>query len=84
MKRIFGLILLTMILGISVMSAQNVVFFGSKQGLSNSRIRNITEDSRHNIWLTTQNGLNRYDGVKWNVYHHEIGNPQSLIWDETI
>ena len=84
MKRIFGLILLTMILGISVMSAQNVVFFGSKQGLSNSRIRNITEDSRHNIWLTTQNGLNRYDGVKWNVYRHEIGNPQSLIWDETI
>ena len=84
MKRFLGFFLLTMILGISAMNAQNVLFYGSKQGLSNSRIRNITEDSRHNLWLTTQNGLNRYDGVKWNVYRHEIGNPQSLLWDETI
>ena len=83
MKRLWGFILLTVIMGMSALYAQNVLFYGSKQGLSNSRIRNITEDSRHNIWLTTQNGLNRYDGVKWNVYRHEIGNPQSLLWDET-
>ena len=65
------------------MNAQNVMFFSSKQGLSNSRIRNIMEDSRHNIWLTTQSGLNRYDGVKMNVYRHEIGNPNSLRHDES-
>lgn len=59
------------------------MFFGSKQGLSNSRIRSITEDSRHNLWITTQNGLNRYDGVKMNVYRHEVDNPLSLLYDET-
>ncbi len=70
--------------GLSVLNvcAQNVLFFGSKQGLSNSRVRSLYEDKRHNIWLSTQNGLNRYDGVKWNVYRHVIGDPTSLMHDE--
>jgi len=71
------------VLGLLSLDAQNVFFFSSKQGLSNSRVRNIYEDSRHNIWLTTQNGLNRYDGVKMNVYRHEIGNEASLQHDQT-
>ena len=65
------------------MIAQNVMLFTSKEGLSNSRIRNLYEDSRHNIWITTQNGLNRYDGVKMNVYRHQSGNPASLMQDES-
>ena len=64
-------------------SAQNVMMFTSKQGLSNSCIRNLYEDSRHNIWITTQNGLNRYDGTKLNVYRHVIGDDRSLLHDET-
>lgn len=83
MRRLLGLTILFWVLGALGLDAQNVMFFSSKQGLSNSRIRNITEDSRHNIWLTTQSGLNRYDGVKMNVYRHEIGNPASLLHDES-
>ena len=83
MRRVLGLIILFLFVGIGSINAQNVLFFSSKQGLSNSRVRNIMEDSRHNIWLTTQNGLNRYDGVKMNVYRHEIGNPASLLHDES-
>ena len=63
--------------------AQNVMMFTSKQGLSNSCIRSIYEDSHHNIWITTQNGLNRYDGTKMNVYRHVIGDDQSLMHDES-
>ena len=63
-------------------AAQNVVFFGSKEGLSNSRVSTLCEDSRHNIWITTQNGLNRYDGVKMNTYRHEVGNTESLLHNE--
>jgi len=66
------------ILSTLYLNAQNVMFFNSKQGLSNSCIYNIYEDSRHNIWITTQNGLNRYDGVRMNVYRHEDNNPHSL------
>lgn len=65
------------------LSAQNVLFFGSKQGLSNSCIRNLYEDSRHNVWITTRNGLNRYDGVKMNVYRHEVGTEGTLPCDES-
>ena len=83
MKRCFILTRSCLFLGILGLCAQNVLFFGSKQGLSNSRIRNLYEDHRHNIWVTTQNGLNRYDGVKMNVYHHEVGNPSSLLHDES-
>ena len=63
--------------------AQNVMLFTSKQGLSYSCVRNMFEDSRHNIWVTTQNGLNRYDGVKMNVYRHVIGDEHSLVHDES-
>ena len=81
--KFYLLTLLYFVLGTLGLGAQNVMFFSSKQGLSNSRVRNLTEDSLHNIWVTTQNGLNRYDGVKMNVYRHEIGNPSSLCYDES-
>ena len=81
--RLFILTIIFLMLDSLGVDAQNVMFLSSKQGLSNSRVRNITEDSRHNIWVTTQNGLNRYDGVKMNVYRHEIGNPSSLLSDES-
>ena len=64
-------------------SAQNVMMFTSKQGLSYSCVRNIYQDSRNNIWITTQNGLNRYDGTKMNVYRHVMGDDSSLMHDET-
>lgn len=65
------------------MTGQNVSFFTAKQGLSNSCIRNVYEDSRHNIWITTLNGLNRYDGVKMNVYRHDDNDSTSLADDES-
>jgi len=63
--------------------AQNVAFFSSKQGLSNTAIRSIHEDSRHSIWITTTNGLNRYDGMKMNVYRHNDKDESSLLSDES-
>lgn len=66
------------------LNAQNVMVFNSKQGLSNSCIQSISEDSRHNIWIATQNGLNRYDGVKMNVYRHSEKDPSSLCHDEVM
>lgn len=61
--------------------AQNVVLFNSKQGLANSRINSIYEDSRHSVWIATQNGLNRNDGVNMNIYRHDEDDPRSLIQD---
>lgn len=60
------------------------MLFNSKQGLSNSCIHSIYEDTRHNIWIATQNGLNRYDGVKMNVYRHHDNEPSSLMHDDVM
>lgn len=83
MKRYIYLIL-TFTLMCMDAHAQNVTFLTSRQGLSNSCIRHIYEDARNNIWITTQNGLNRYDGNKFNVYSHVEGDSTSLAMDETI
>ena len=63
------------------MKAQNPVSFTADQGLSNTCIRSIMEDSRKNVWISTQSGLNRYDGVKMNVYRHKKGEAGTLGHD---
>ena len=51
--------------------AQGVISFTSDNGLSNTCIRSFYEDSRHNVWICTTNGLNRYDGAKIIVYSQD-------------
>lgn len=49
--------------------------------LSNSIINNIYQDKKGNIWMATEDGLNRYDGAKFTVFKHEDGDVHSLIDD---
>lgn len=62
-------------------SAQVAVQLTSDEGLSSSLVRNLYEDSRKNVWICTQNGLNRYDGAKINVYHHNEADAHSIGHD---
>lgn len=63
------------------LSAQLPISFTSDQGLSNTCIRTIMQDSYQNVWISTENGLNRYDGAKINVYRHQNGQDSSLLHD---
>jgi len=47
-------------------------------GLSHNRVWSITQDKYGLIWIGTQDGLNRYDGYKVDVYRTERGNKNSL------
>lgn len=38
------------------------------EGLSHPAVNEIVQDSSGNLWIGTQNGLNRYDGYNFNVY----------------
>lgn len=58
--------------------AQTPISFTSDQGLSNTCIHSILQDSYKNVWICTQNGLNRYDGAKMNVYYHSDDDAGSL------
>lgn len=49
-----------------------------EQGLSQSSVHVIFQDSRGFLWFGTQDGLNRYDGYNFKVYKPEPSNPNSL------
>jgi signal transduction histidine kinase/ligand-binding sensor domain-containing protein/CheY-like chemotaxis protein/AraC-like DNA-binding protein len=49
-----------------------------EQGLSNTSVEVIFQDSRGFIWIGTRNGLNRYDGYTIRTYFHEATNAKSL------
>lgn len=55
----------------SAFYGQNSLVFkkiDQKNGLSNSRITGIIKEKNGFIWISTQNGLNRYDGHSFKVY----------------
>ncbi len=49
-----------------------------EQGLSQSTVMQVLQDRTGYIWLATEDGLNRYDGVSFRVYSHDPGDPASL------
>jgi ligand-binding sensor domain-containing protein/signal transduction histidine kinase len=49
-----------------------------EQGLSQSSVRVIFQDSRGFLWFGTEDGLNRYDGYTFKIYKPQPGNPNSL------
>ncbi len=51
------------------------------QGLSQSNVLAILQDSEGMMWLGTENGLNRFDGYEFSYYKRERGNPSALSND---
>lgn len=49
-----------------------------EQGLSQSTVTDVLQDRVGYIWLATEDGLNRYDGVSFKVYRHDPSDPASL------
>ena len=53
-------------------------FMLSDKNLSSSLVNSIYQDRDGMIWISTENGLNRFDGTKVTIYKHEEGNEHSL------
>ncbi len=51
---------------------------GSEHGLSHSCVLSILQDNDGYLWLGTLDGLNRYDGVVFQVLRHDPNDPQTL------
>ncbi|HMD80795.1 MAG TPA: two-component regulator propeller domain-containing protein, partial [Anaerolineales bacterium] len=49
-----------------------------EQGLSQSSVRVVFQDSRGFLWFGTEDGLNRYDGYTFKSYKPEPSNPKSI------
>ena len=53
-------------------------YISIEDGLSQSVVECMIQDSAGFLWFGTQDGLNRYDGMKFTVYRNDPGNPASL------
>lgn len=53
--------------------------FTADRELSSSMVTHLMQDSNGNIWISTENGLNRYDAAKFRLYTQEYGNEHSLL-----
>src|SRR3954463_1365985 len=47
-------------------------------GLSQNHVSAICKDNKGFIWFATEEGLNRYDGYKFEVYKHDRDNPHTI------
>lgn len=72
--------LLTLLLCCSAFAEPSLRFerIGLNQGLSQSSVYTMLQDSQGFIWVGTQDGLNRYDGYEFKVFRHQAGDPNSL------
>lgn len=79
----FSLFLLFFILGGSLNSFAQISdsrfkHISNEQGLSNSTINCIFQDSRGFMWFGTRDGLNRYDGSKVIIYKNSPADKSSI------
>ena len=51
---------------------------GTRQGLSQSTVKYITQDSVGFMWFATTDGLNKYDGYNFQVFKKSVNNKTSL------
>ncbi len=56
----------------------NFTRIGLQEGLSQNTVLDIDQDRQGNIWMATQNGLNKYDGYAFTVYQHDEADSASI------
>lgn len=59
----------------------NDIYFKSinlNEGLSQSTINDIISDRYGNVWIATQDGLNRFNGISFKTYFHTIKDSGSI------
>lgn len=82
MKRIFITILFA-IAFIALSLAQTGHFFPSSS-FSSGLINNICQDWQGSLWVATDYGLNRFDGYRWQTFHHSDADSTSLSENNVV
>ena len=62
----------------STVVAERAQILTPDNGLSNSHITQIYQDSKGYIWIATENGLNKFDGYSFTVYSEQKNDSTSL------
>lgn len=72
-----------LLLFVTIVYAMTVCFYDSKQ-LSSTLVTSITKDHRGYMWVGTEFGLNKFDGVRYTQYLNEEGDSSSLAHNSII
>jgi len=63
-----GMVMLSTLTTVAAQGTQTFQTFDAKDGLADNFVRDITRDSYGYIWISTINGLSRYDGYRLTNY----------------
>lgn len=76
-------LIMTAVTAMQVHSQPHLRFqrFSQADGLSDLTINSIAQDSTGFLWIATRDGLNRYDGTRFKVFKHVLGDSTSLVHD---
>jgi len=55
-----------------------LLYYNVNNGLSQNSITCIYKDKQGILWIGTQDGLNRFDGIRFRVYKHDIKDTASI------
>lgn len=61
-----------------IVPAQTGRFYSTDKELSNSLINKVYQDRKGFIWIATESGLNKFDGMRFSIYRHQAGDSTSL------
>ncbi|MHA6204539.1 ATP-binding protein [Dyella soli] len=53
--------------------------YGTAEGLPSSSVYTVVQAPDGAMWFGTKSGIARYDGVRFRVFRHDVGDPQSLF-----
>lgn len=84
---ILSIITIALTTKIAFIAANEKIDFDSltvEDGLSQGTVTSIVTDSKSNVWIGTDDGLNRYNGYDFKVYKHDEKNENSLSSNSII
>ncbi|MDD3161939.1 MAG: two-component regulator propeller domain-containing protein [Bacteroidales bacterium] len=59
-------------------TAQVGKFYSTDKEISNSLINKVYQDRKGFVWIATEDGLNRFDGLRFTMYRNSAGDSTSL------
>ncbi len=62
----------------NIANGQSARYFSTENGLSSNLINCIYQDKEGFVWIATEYGLNRFDGIKFTRYNHVKSDTASL------
>lgn len=70
-QKLFLLLIVLLVAAANVDAARNILRLGFEHGLSNNYVMGIAQDRNGFVWISTESGLNRYDGSSFRVFNKE-------------